>query len=63
MSQFDTTGSGHIPVGSPRIHLDTDGCNHRDNNACPACAELTDEETNALREYFALLEAKRAKAT
>lgn len=55
MSQFDTTGSGHIPVGSPRIHLDGDDCNHRYNNVCPACAELTDEETAAVREYFRLI--------
>lgn len=63
MSQFDTTGSGHIPVGSPRIHLDNDGCNHMDGNVCPACAELTDAEVAALREYFELLEAKRVKGT
>lgn len=60
MSQFDATGSGHIPVGSARIHLQSDGCNHRDNNVCPACAELTDEEVRAIREYFELLRAKRA---
>ncbi|SBS73872.1 hypothetical protein MHPYR_180100 [uncultured Mycobacterium sp.] len=63
MSQFDTTGSECFPVGSPRIHLDSDGCNHRNNNACPACVELTDEEVAALREYFALLAAKRIDPT
>lgn len=50
MSRFDTTGSGHIPVG-PRIHLDDD-CSHRDNHVCPACAQLTPEETAALRELW-----------
>lgn len=61
MSQFDTTGSGHIPVGSAHIHLDNDGCNHMGGNVCPACAELTDAEVAALREYFALLESRRAE--
>lgn len=59
MSQFDTTGSENIPVGSARIHLESDGCNHRDNNVCPACAELTAAETDAIRRYFQLLKAKR----
>lgn len=59
MSQFDTTGSGHIPVGSARIHLQSDGCNHRNNNVCPVCAELTDDEVRAIREYFRSLKAKR----
>lgn len=39
--------------GAVRIHLN-DGCNHRYGNVCPACAELTDEEVAAIREYFAL---------
>lgn len=47
-------------VGGARIHLDTDKCTHRNNHVCPACAQLTDEETEALREYFALLAAKRS---
>jgi len=55
MSQFDTTGSGHIPVGSARFQFDKDGCNHLYGNVCPACAELTDAEVEALREYFARL--------
>lgn len=41
-----------IQVGSARVHLSGDGCNHRDSNVCPACAELTDDEVAALREYF-----------
>lgn len=45
-------------VGGARVDLDGDGCNHRDGNVCPACAELTDDEVAALREYFARLAAK-----
>ncbi len=76
-----------IQVGSARVHLSGDGCNHLevlvrpahdhlrlgtrvvdpllnpdmrawfgtllgDSNVCPACAELTDDEVAALREYF-----------
>lgn len=64
MSQFDTSGSGDMPVGGAdgavRIHIDDiDQCNHRDNNVCPICAELTDEEVAAIRHYFALLAEKR----
>lgn len=55
MSRFDTTGSGGIPVGPARFHLNGDGCSHRYNNVCPNCAQLTDEETAALRKYFDLL--------
>ena len=44
-----------IQVGSARLHLSGDGCNHRDSNVCPACADLTDAEVAALREYFARL--------
>lgn len=54
MNQFDTTGSGDISVGSPRIHLD-DNCSHRDNHFCPACANFTPEETEAVRKHFDLL--------
>jgi hypothetical protein len=53
-----TTGRDDL-VGGARIHLEGDGCNHRHGNVCPACAELTEAETAALREYFALLEAKK----
>jgi len=56
----------NCPVGGAdgrvRIYLDNDGCNHRDNNVCPVCAELTDAEVAALREYFARLSAKRGGA-
>lgn len=55
MNQFDTAGSGHLQVGAARIHLDNEGCNHLDGNVCPACAELTDDEASAVREYFARL--------
>lgn len=41
-----------IQVGSARLHLSGDGCNHRDSNVCPACADLTGDEVAALREYF-----------
>lgn len=44
-----------LQVGSARVHLSSDGCNHRDSNVCPACAELTEDEVAALREYFARL--------
>ena len=44
-----------LQVGSARLHLSSDGCNHRDSNVCPACADLTDAEVAALREYFARL--------
>ena len=48
-----------IQVGSARLHLSSDGCNHRDSNVCPACADLTDAEVAALREYFARLLRQR----
>lgn len=55
---YGTTGRDDL-VGGARIHLDDSGCTHRDNHVCPACAELTEAETEALREYFALLANKR----
>jgi hypothetical protein len=61
MNQFDTTGSGHIPVGWPHIHLATDSsCPHTGINVRPKCAGLTDAEVAALREHFALLAAANA---
>lgn len=61
MSRFDTTGSGHIPVGDAgRFHFSLDDCNHQGINVCPECAELTAEELAAIREYVALL-TNRAK--
>lgn len=37
--------------GRVRIHLFEDKCNHPYGNVCPACAELTDAEAAAIREY------------
>ncbi|BCI54965.1 hypothetical protein NIIDNTM18_42430 [Mycolicibacterium litorale] len=45
--------------GAVRIYLN-DGCNHRYGNVCPACAELTDEEAAAIREYARLLRERSA---
>lgn len=55
MSAFDTTGSGHLPVGGPvRFSNDPDTCTHADRNVCPQCAELTEAEAQAVREYLEL---------
>jgi hypothetical protein len=34
-------------------------CTHTDRNVCPRCAELTDDEANAIREYISRLVSVR----
>lgn len=54
----DTTGSGHLPVGGPvKFTEDPDRCTHTGINVCPKCAEFTDEETAAVRQYIESLRA------
>lgn len=61
MSAFDTTGSGHLSVGGPvRFSNDPTACTHTVGNVCPQCAELTEAEAQAVREYLELLQAKQA---
>lgn len=62
MSGFDTTGSGHIPVGGPlrlsrdaRYHFGPDECTHSDGNVCAGCAELTEAEAAALIQFTEMI--------
>lgn len=60
MSAFEFSGSGHLPVGSPFHWWDNPPeCTHTGRNVCQICAELTDDEAQAIREYVELLKARR----
>lgn len=59
MSQFDVTGSGHIPVGGPvRFTNDPTQCTHAGRSVCPQCAGFTDEEKQAVQDYLKWLAAE-----
>ena len=56
MSAFDTSGSGHLPVGGQiRWWENPLECTHAQRNVCPQCAELTEDEAAAVAEYIATL--------